>query len=93
MNALLAELIILHGRNTTKRVLLSKIADGNMSEFLEVISNDVDKDDESSVTVFKYKDKYYSFISTTNSYNYEPSYIVKSLREVFPKEKVVTVYE
>ena len=92
MKALVKELISLSPEYTGRRLLLDNIS-YNRLPAVEVISVIKDDDDETNTVVFKYKDKFYSFFSTYNSYNNESNYLVKSLKEVFPVEKVVVSYE
>src|SRR5690606_6271220 len=42
--------------------------------------------------IFKYKDKYYSIIRNEDSYG-DSGFETDTLKEVFPKEKLITVYE
>lgn len=42
--------------------------------------------------IFKYKDKYYSIICNENSYG-DSGFDTGTLKEVFPTEKLITVYE
>ena len=92
IKALIQELLSQSPNNPTKRMLLDSIAENRMA-FVEFISNTDDPEDETHTVVFKYKDKFYSFFSTYNSYSESSDYLVNSLKEVFPVEKVTVSYE